>query len=112
VLGAVPRLRQRRSNRHFNTALEPYENINQYVVDSYDSLDIVKISELRCTSFNQTVNDMLRDYDMIDEQSMVQALADYYYSNTKSFDGLRISPQYADRFNAIKDWATEFYAYG
>ncbi|MCL2057515.1 MAG: hypothetical protein FWH01_00445 [Oscillospiraceae bacterium] len=49
---------------------------------------------------------------MIDEQSMVQALADYYYSNTKSFDGLRISPQYADRFNAIKDWATEFYAYG
>jgi len=96
----------------YTTVREPYENVNQYVVDSYDGLDIVRIGELRCTSLNQTVNDMLRDYDMIDEQSLVQALADYYYSNSQSFDGLRIAPEHTDRFNAIRDWATEFYTYG
>jgi hypothetical protein len=88
---------------------EPYENLNQYIVDSFDGLDIVQIGELRCTSLNQTVNDMLRDYDLIDEQSLAQALADYYYGNGSSFEGLRIAPQYADRFDAIKDWAIEFY---
>ena len=55
---------------------------------------------------------MLRDYDVIDEQSLIQALADYYYSHGGSFEGLRIAPRYAERFEAIKDWATEFYAYG
>jgi hypothetical protein len=74
-------------------------------------MDIVHIGDLRCTSFNQTVNDMLRDYDLIDEPSLVQALADYYYSNDGSFDGLQIAPQYRDRFDAIKDWAIEFYSY-
>jgi hypothetical protein len=74
-------------------------------------MEIVNIAGLRCTSLNQTVNDMLRDYDLIDEQSLVQALSDYYYGNGGSFGGLRIAPQYADRFNAIRDWAVEFYAY-
>jgi hypothetical protein len=92
-------------------AREPYENINWYVVDNFDSLEIVNIGDLRCTSLNQTVNDMLRDYNEIDEQSLIQALADYYYSNKESFDGLNIAPQHLERFNGIKDWAVEFYAY-
>ena len=96
----------------YATVREPYENVNQYVVDSFEGLDIVRIGELRCTSLNQTVNDMFRDYDVIDEQSLVQALADYYYDNAESFSGLRIAPQYAERLNAIKEWATEFYAFG
>jgi hypothetical protein len=96
----------------YATAREPYENFNQYIVDSFDKLDIVRIGELRCTSLNQTINDMLRDYDVIDEQSLVQALADFYYDNAESFDGLRIAPQNIERFIAIKDWATEFYTYG
>jgi hypothetical protein len=91
---------------------EPYENINCYVVDGFDGMDIVNIAGLRCTSLNQTVNDMLRDYDVIDEQSLAQALADYYFSNGESFDGLQIAPQYADRFNELKGWAREFYDYG
>ena len=95
----------------YATVREPYENINWYLVEGFDGLDIVTIGDLRCTSLNQTINDMLRDYDLIDEQSLAQALADYYYSNGESFDGLRIAPQYADRFNAIRDWAVEFYNY-
>jgi hypothetical protein len=95
----------------YATASEPYENINWNLVDGFDDIEIINIAGLRCTSLNQTVNDMLRDYDKIDEQSLVQALADYYYSNGKSFDGLQIAPQYANRFNSIKDWAVEFYVY-
>jgi len=95
----------------YATVQEPYENINWNIIDSYDNIEIVNIAGLRCTSFNQTVNDMLRDYDTIDEQSLVQALADYYYSNGESFSGLQIAPQYIDRFNSIKDWAIEFYIY-
>jgi len=95
----------------YATVREPSENINQYVVDSFDGLDIVRIDELRCTSLNQTVNDMLRDYDVIDEQSLVQALAGFYYRSGKSFDGLQIAPQNNSRFEAIKDWAIEFYNY-
>ena len=88
---------------------EPYENINWHLVEGFDGMDIVNIGGLRCTSLDQTVNDMLRDYNIIDEQSLVQALADYYFSNGESFDGLFIAPQYMDRFNDIKDWAVEFY---
>jgi hypothetical protein len=95
----------------YATAHEPYENINWYLVEGFDGMEIVNIAGLRCTSLNQTVNDMLRDYDVIDEQSLVQALADYYYGNGESFDGLQIAPQYAERFNSIKDWAVEFYTH-
>ncbi|MCL2079636.1 MAG: hypothetical protein FWH17_07330 [Oscillospiraceae bacterium] len=93
----------------YTTIRQPYENVNQYIVDSYDELDIVRVGDLRCTSLNQTVNDMLRDYDMIDEQSLVQALARFYYRNGRSFDRLQIAPQYTERFNSIRDWAIEFY---
>jgi hypothetical protein len=94
----------------YATAREPYENINWHVVAGFEGLDIVNIGNLRCTSLNQTVNDMLRDYEMIDEQSLVQALADYYYSNGESFDGLSIAPQYTECFKGIKEWAVDFYA--
>ena len=67
------------------------------MLDGFDEIETVSIAGSRCTSLNQTVNDMLRDYEMIDELSFVQALADYYYGNGESFDGLQIAPQYADR---------------
>jgi len=95
----------------YATIQEPYENINWNIVKNFDGIEIVNVAGLRCTSLNQTVNDMLRDYDIIDEQSFIQALADYYYSNGESFDGLQIAPEYTDRFNSIKDWAVEFYVY-
>ena len=95
----------------YTTVREPYENVNQYIVDSFDGIEVINVAGLRCTSLNQTINDMLRDYDMIDEQSLVQALAGFYYRSGRSFDGLRIAPQYTDRFNEIRDWAVEFYNY-
>jgi hypothetical protein len=42
-------------------AKEPgeFENINYHVVNSSDGLDIIKIWNVKCTSVNQTINDML-----------------------------------------------------
>jgi hypothetical protein len=90
---------------------EPYENINWNIVGSFDGLDIATVGGLRCTSMSQTVNDMLRDYALIDGPSLIQGLADYYYGNGESFEGLAIAPQHASRFNAIKDWAIGYYDY-
>jgi hypothetical protein len=95
----------------YTTTSEFGEIFNQFIVDNYEGIEVVDIDGIRCTSLNQTINDMLRDYDIIDEQSLAQALAGYYYSNGESFDGIRIEPQYAERFNAIRDWAVEFYNY-
>jgi hypothetical protein len=95
----------------YATKPEPYENINWNLIDDLNTLDTVTIAGLRCTSVNQTINDMLRDYDRIDEQSFVEALSRYYYKNGASFVGLQIPRKYADKFNSIKDWAVEYYDY-
>ena len=86
-----------------------YENINYHIVDSFDGIDFVRFGNVLCTSVNQTVNDMLDDIDIIDEQPLVEGLSRYYYTNSKSFDGLMIKSENMERFNAIKDWAVEYY---
>jgi hypothetical protein len=95
----------------YATEREPYSNINYHIVDRLDGLDTTNVSGLQCTTLNQTINDMFRDFEDIDEQSLIQALSDYYYSHGKNFDGLAIEPRYLERFNAIKDWAVEYYDY-
>ncbi|MDR1321122.1 MAG: hypothetical protein LBK56_06810 [Gracilibacteraceae bacterium] len=84
-------------------AKEPgeYENIKYRTIDSFDSLDVVNFGKVRCTSVNQTVNDMLNDFDDIDEQSLVEALATYYYLHNDSFDGLLIAPKNQAVFDSI-----------
>ena len=86
-----------------------YTNINYYVVDSFDGIETVRFGDLVCTSINQTVNDMLADFDNIDEQSFIEGLGTYYYTNGKSFDNLEILPENMEQFNAIKDWAIEYW---
>jgi len=91
-----------------------YENINYHIVDTFDGIDIVKVGSLLCTSENQTFNDMLSKYgtadeNTIDEQSLVEALSDYYFSHNRSFYGLQIKPENMERFNILKEWAMEYY---
>ena len=69
----------------------------------------MRFGNVLCTSVNQTINDMLDDFDNIDEQSLVEGLSKYYYTNEKSFDGLYISPKNIKLFYSIKDWAIEYY---
>jgi hypothetical protein len=85
------------------------ENINYRIVDSFDGLNVVSLSDVRCTSVNQTINDMLSDFDNVDEQSLVEALATYYYRHGDSFDGLLIKPENQAAFDVIKNWAIEYY---
>ena len=89
-----------------------YENITYRIVDSFDGLGVVRFRDMRCTSVNQTINDMLSDFDNIDEQSLVAALATYYYLHGDSFDGLLIEPKNQAVFDSIKDWAIEYYSEG
>jgi len=85
------------------------ENINYCVVDSFDGIETVRFGDLVCTSINQTINDMLADFDNIDEQSLIEGVGMYYHMNGESFNSLEILPQNMDRFNDIKDWAIEYW---
>ena len=89
-----------------------YSNINYHIVDTFENIDYIRFGDVLCTSPSQTFNDMLSDFDNIDEQSLVEGLSGYYYSNNESFDGLDIKPEHMDRFNSIKDWAIEYYDEG
>jgi hypothetical protein len=89
-----------------------YENVRYTVVGSFDGFDIVRVGDVRCTSVNQTVNDMLDDFDNIDEQSLAEALCNYYFDHGGCFDGLEIAPHNTARFEAIKDWAIEYHCVG
>jgi hypothetical protein len=88
------------------------DNANFNIVDSFDHLEIVNEYNLRFTSFTQTVNDMLADFEQIDEVSLVEALNYYYFLHGKSFDGLLIEPGNRTVFDSIKDWAMEYYNVG
>ncbi|MDR1871647.1 MAG: hypothetical protein LBS60_06925 [Deltaproteobacteria bacterium] len=96
----------------YSTTPLPYKNVNCFVVENFDNIEIVEIAGIRCTSVNQTFNDLLKYFDIIDEQSFAQGLSDYYYENGESFDELKIDPQYAEIFEEMKDWAIGFYNYG
>jgi len=86
-----------------------YENINYCIINSFERIDYVKFGDVLCASVNQTINDMLSDYDNIDEQSLIEGLSRYYYTHRNSFDGLKIEPENMKCFNSIKDWAVEYY---
>ena len=87
-----------------------YDNINYCLVDTFDGIDFVQFRGVLCTSISHTINEMLEDYDNIDEQSLLEGLSCYYYTHDKSFDGLFIKPENMTRFNMIKDWAIEYYS--
>ena len=90
-------------------SLGDFVNLHCYIVDSFDDIDYVRIGNVLCTSVSQTINDMLADFDSIDEQPLVEGLSRYYYTNGKSFGGLQIRPENMTRFNSVKDWAVEYY---
>ena len=86
-----------------------FENINYSLVNSFDGIDYGRYGNVLCTSVNQTFNDMLSNYDSIDEQSLVEGLSRYYYNNGESFAGLYIKPENIELFNSRKNWAIEYY---
>lgn len=86
-----------------------FDNFDYCIVDSYDVIDYNCFGNVLCTTVNQTFNDMLSDFDNIDEQSLVEGLSRYYYTHGASFGGLRIKPENVEGFSSVKDWAIEYY---
>lgn len=89
-----------------------YENVNYKIVNSFDEIDTVRIGNVLCTSINQTINDMLQDFNTADEQSLVEALSYYYFTHDKSFEGIEVHPEKEKKFQEIKEWAIEYYMGG
>ena len=88
-----------------------YSNINYHVVDSFDNIDYVKYGNVLCSTASQAINDMLSEYDTVDEQALYEGLSDYYHYN-KSFDALNIKPENIVKFDEIKIFALNYYKEG
>jgi hypothetical protein len=86
-----------------------YENVDYHVVTSFDGIDHVRFGNVLCATASQAVNEMLADYDHVDETALIEGLAEYYHTHERSFDGLAIKPENKERFDEIKDWAAEYY---
>lgn len=89
-----------------------YDNINYRVLNNFENLDVVNVDGVLCTSLNQTINDMLKDFENTDEQALSEALSKYFHSQGESFRGLNISSENLGFFNHIKDWAIDYYSEG
>lgn len=83
-------------------------NIDYKIIDSFENIEYEESDGIRYTTINQTINDMLRDENNADEQSLIEALENYYYRNNNSFEGLNIEEENQERFNKIKIWAIEY----
>lgn len=88
------------------------ENINYHLVNSFDDFEIIQTNTLRFTSATQTFNDMLSDFDNVDEQSLIEGLSNYYFDNNQSFAGLSINEKNENLFNQLKEYAIEYYSEG
>lgn len=86
-----------------------YDNINYNIVESFDKIDYVIINGVKCTTFQQTINDMLADFDNTDELALTEALCKYYYKNGKSYDGLSIAPSNRSIFERVSTDAIDYY---
>ena len=86
-----------------------YENISYHLVESLDDVDSVIVHGIPCTSMSQTVNDMLREIDSIDEQPLIEGLSAYYFENNESIEGLNISADNQATFSRILEEAIYYY---
>lgn len=83
-------------------------DVNYRIISNFDTLDVVKIGDLYCTSPSQTIDDMLSDFENTDEQALVEGLSCYYYTNN-SFEGITVKADNLSKFEDLKKWALEYY---
>ena len=86
-----------------------FDNIEYKIVDSFEEIDYYILNGVLCATINQTINDMLSDYDNIDELAFLEALSNYYFENDESFNNLKINPENEIIFNQIKNMAINYY---
>lgn len=86
-----------------------YDNIQYHIIPDFSDIKVQNVGKVRCTTFNQTINDMLRDI-YIDRTALAEALANYYYSHESSFDGLIVDKDNEMNFEEIKEDAINYYS--
>ncbi len=86
-----------------------YDNINYSIIDNYDTIKYITIGNIRCTTFEQTINDMLSDFDNTDELALAEALSDYYYEHNNSFAELNIIAKNQKTFEKMVEYAINYY---
>jgi len=84
------------------------ESFDIRVLECFESIDYFQDGHVRCATFNQVVNDMLSEFDTMDDVALAEALSEYY-EETGSFEGLNIEPQYMGNFIEMMDWAREYH---
>ena len=77
-------------------------------VKNFNSIDYQIIDGILITTISQSFNDILSKKDT-DYQALDEAMANYYYSNNESFDGLNIKKKYLQKFNDEKEFAIKYY---
>lgn len=80
-----------------------YDNVDYRIVDTFDDIEYETIYNIKCTTFSQTVNDMLADFENTDEMALTEALSDYYVEHNQSFDGLIIKQNNMIAFESIRE---------
>jgi len=93
----------------YSKAKGKYDNINYRVINDFEDIQITNISGILCTSVEQTINDMLSDFDETDEQALLEALNRYYFLNNCTFKNLIIRKENVAKFNLIKDFAISYH---
>ena len=84
------------------------EGFDSRVVENLNQIDYFDDGLVLCSTLNQVVNDMLSEFETMDDVALAESLA-YHYEKQGSFESLNILPQYSSRFEEMKDWAREYY---
>ena len=87
-------------------------NIFDYKITTcFENIDHYEIKGIRCTTFNQTINDMLDEFETTDEVALAEALAKHYEQHG-DFNSININPRHSKIFEDLKEWAMEYYMEG
>lgn len=90
------------SNGNFST------DIYFYSLEESSSKEVIIKRGIKCTSINQTINDLLMGPGS-DEQILLESLSNYYYEHNESFDGLVIKDENMKYFNELRQDAIDYY---
>jgi len=87
------------------------EHFDSRVVNDFNQIEHFNDGNVKCSTLNQVVNDMLSEFDTMDDVALAESLA-YHYEKQGCFESLNILPQYHSHFEEMKDWAMEYHYEG
>ena len=89
---------------NWTTAPEVYVYTKQECVQNH--IEILSNGYLWYTTVNQTINDLLKD-NTIDEQVILESLAELYFKN--NYADLKIQPENQKAFDEFRPYAESYY---